>query len=162
MEKISEYQRLPLPSTCCPPTLGLEDALCKGQSGIVASPDAYRLPLWSCVWDPGGWGDLFYVIPGMQAWRNQDQVWEQQTKTHQRPVKCNKESVNLGHKKQRLCYLPPPNPQVIHLLGTGWASCLLGLHQPLPRLQVNHCHGPTRGRIQLWFCSAAFVPRLLL
>lgn len=60
---------------------------------------------------------MFYVIPGMQAWRNQDQVWEQQTKTHQRPVKCNKESVNLGHKKQRLCYLPPPNPQVIHLLG---------------------------------------------
>lgn len=72
--------------------------------------------------------------------------------------------VNLGYKTKTL--LPPPShprPQVIHhlALASSRVSCSFLLQPPLPRFQVNHCHRPARGRIQLWFCLAAFVSHLL-
>lgn len=57
--------------SCFSPTFRLEDVLYLGQSGFIEAPGqhraAYLLPLWSCVWDPGGWGDLFYRIPGCKT-----------------------------------------------------------------------------------------------
>lgn len=85
---------------------------------------------------------LFCGTPGMQAWRNQDQLREQQTKTEQLPVKWNKMPSKLGLQNKEfatsllpvpkqfifwswLSLLPPPAPpatsQVISK-SLSWAS----------------------------------------
>lgn len=104
VEKNSDYQGLPLPPTRLP----LLCAKARVGLGPEDSPTS-SIPVELCV-GSSRLSDLFSGPPGRQAWRNQDQVWEQQTQTEQLPVKWNKMSSKLGlqNKEFATSLLPVP------------------------------------------------------
>lgn len=71
------WRKAPSPNTCrCPLPASLLPwawrlPWTKARVGFLrlqaSTRAAYLLPQWSCVWDPGGWGDLFYGIPGCKT-----------------------------------------------------------------------------------------------
>lgn len=161
LKKISEHIRPAFRLSGALPTLNW-DAGYKGQRGLGRScfgsvgRTAYLLPPLSCAWDPRGWSDLFYGIPRAQGYWNY-KAWEQQTETKQPCIKCSKYFSKLRLQATNgFYYLPLPIPKYL-LLGSGAFGSQL-----LPRLQVNHCQGPARERIQLRCHSASCVFGLLL
>lgn len=72
--KVQSTYQSPAIASASPSTLSSEHAWYKGQRGVGEAPPwpapraAFHLPPLSCEWDPEGWCDLFYGIPGALGW----------------------------------------------------------------------------------------------
>lgn len=122
VEKSSEYQDLLLPPTRLPLPWAWSMPCPKARVGLwPAESPICSIPVELCV-GSRRLSDLFYGTPGMQAWRNEDQLWEQQTKTEQLPVKWNKMPSKLGlQNKEFATSLLPVSKQFIFW---SWLSLL--------------------------------------